>query len=227
MSLLHTLVAFSKGGVSGLQAAQSDWSPYAVHFTSFKAMTPVREAVGAGKTPGEIQQLLEQADAQSLDIARAIIKTGGLRASSPAQEDEIPPCICLCECVIGGLISNAERYGRFGFVFEKTQLFPAGGPCLYLNDEEYTEIVRAFKASKMPVHQRIFGRSNLLSPAGIGNKVQDFSHEREWRVFADIEFSKAPPKYVLAPKAHLHELAGILASDVYVIPLDTMFEWGA
>ena len=118
-------------------------------------------------------------------------------ASAPApqqEKDQIPPCVCLSECVLGGLIANAERYGRFGFVFLKTQLLPAGGPCpTIFNEEEYAVIDQDFSTSDDPVRRRIFGRSNLLSPVGTGKKIQDFSHEREWRVFSDILFDDPSP----------------------------------
>jgi hypothetical protein len=171
---------------------------------------------------------LAEADELSFEFVKAIADSSMLRMSSPTEKDGIPPCVCLSECVIGGLISNAERYGRFGFVFEKNQLFPVGGgPCLYLNSEEYTEIVKAFKNSKRPAQQRLFGRSNLMNPAGVGGKIQDYSHEREWRVFSDIVFDQVPPRFILAPASYVPAIADMFRGIAQPIPLDTMFEWGA
>ena len=226
--MLHNYAALSRGGVSGLQAAQADWSPYVVHFTSFQAMHRVREEFMQGAPPHVVQGLLDAADQESFEVVNAIAKSSRLGISSPAQKDEIPPCVCLTECTISGLISNAERYGRFGFVFEKVQLFPiGGGPCLYVSPEEYAEIVQAFKESDQPIHQRIFGRSNVMNPAGVGGKIQDYSHEREWRVFADIEFDQITPKFVLAPAKYQNQVANVFHGTVLPLPLDTLFEWGA
>jgi hypothetical protein len=228
MSIIHTLAAFSEGGVSGLQSTQSDWSPYVAHFTSSDAMQPIRDALEGPISPEDIRWLLRRADEESFRIVEAIAGSARLIARTPASKDGIPPCICLSECVIGGLISNAERYGRFGLVFDKTQLFPiGGGPCLYINAEEYTEVVLAFKQSSNPIHRRIFGRANFMNPAGVGGKIQDYSHEREWRVFSDIDLTTTPPQYLLAPRSCVLSLRNLFPSVASIIPIDTMFEWGA
>lgn len=41
MSLIYDLARLSESGLKALQAAQRDWSPYLVHFTSYAAMKAV------------------------------------------------------------------------------------------------------------------------------------------------------------------------------------------
>ncbi len=226
MGIIHRLAAFSKGAVSGVQAIQRDWSPYLVHFTSYAAMKPLRSAIKDQKTATQIRNLLTSADSASFDIVRQIAAVNRLRKNSPSEKDGIPECVCLTECNIPGLISHAERYGRFGFVFEKAQVFQAGGgPCAYYRVEEYREVAKAFKGNADPMKSKVFGRANVLSPVGKG-KIQDFTHEREWRVFDDIDFRKCTPCYLLCPDSYVGKLNTLFA-DFTVIPIDRLFEWGA
>ena len=228
MSLLHSISAFARGGVSGLQVTQPDWSPYVVHFTSYKSMQPLSRALDKGHSPTKISKHLKRADEESMAVVREIAADFRLKASSPAEKDGIPPCVCMTECVIDGLISHAERYGRFGLVFRKSDVFQlGGGPCLYLSPDEYAEIAKAFRQSSVQAQARIFGRANVFSPVGAGGKIQDYTHEREWRVFADISLADTPPRFVIAPEQFLPQCRDMFQNAVSIIPINTLFEWGA
>ena len=228
MGLIHSIEAFAKGGLFGLQAAQRDWSPFVAHFTCYSAMSPVRSAVGKGKLPLEIATLLRDADVQSLDVVRQIAASGELRASSPSSKDNVPPCVCFSECTLPGLLSLCERYGRFGFVFEKTKLFGAGArPCIYVGREEYHVVARRGRTATDGTPERsLFGLSNVYSPPGAG-LVQDFTHDREWRYFDSLKLATVEPLMYLAPSDAIGELRLIFGSDKISIPIDLMFYWGA
>lgn len=235
MSVIHALANYASGGLSGVQASQRDWSPYLVHFTDSKAMKPLRSAIKKGLTPKDIEVALKKADDTSFGTVEKICKSRELWARSPSERDQIPECVCLSECTISGLISHAERYGRFGFVFEKLAIAKAGGaPCLYLLRDDYTRISKAFKGSdKGAENERVWGLANLLEPAGLNQgkgkkrrKVQDFTHEREWRVFQALDLKKLPPVALLAPSAHVSRV-GDLGLELPVIPIDVLHSWGA
>ena len=92
---------------------------------------------------------------------------------------------------------------------------------------EYAEIAKAFRQSSVQAQARIFGRANVFSPVGAGGKIQDYTHEREWRVFADISLVDTPPRFVIAPEQFLPQCRDMFQNAVSIIPIDTLFEWGA
>lgn len=227
MTIIHTLAEHARGHLSGLQAAQRDWSPFLVHFTSWNAMAPLRSVIKAGLGPQEVVNKLTQADKCSFAVAQRIAESSRLMASSPSEKDGVPKCVCLSECTLPGLISHAERYGRFGFVFGKDAIMRlSGAPCMYLLRADYTEISKAFKGQGQ-TKERLWGLANLLHPPGTKNgKVQDYSHEREWRVFGDIELQQCRPECLLAPSIYIKAVSD-LGLNVPVVPIDMLYAWGA
>ena len=257
MPITHTLDAFSKGGVFGCQSQQRDWSPYLVHLTSWKEMTPLRETLNqknkrlASTLPMYVHHALPMADQKSFEVFKAIMQGGFLKCGSPNEKKHLPKCVCFAECNLPGLISHAERYGRFGFVFEKLDLYNdidlKARPCLYLEKTLYNAI-KSCKCATQLLHRDLFGLSNIYNPNG-QKKKQDYTHEREWRVFANVPLL-GHLKAVLCPKEYVSRVVGELndwvarerasakekgsapdsapdASTIPVIPLDMLFEWGA
>lgn len=76
-----------------------------------------------------------------------------------------------------------------------------------------------------PEH-RIFGLSNVFSPAGFG-QIQDYTHEREWRMFSDLVLSGAKPEFLVSPSNYSREVAKLFGDQTSVVSIDTMYEWGA
>jgi hypothetical protein len=227
MSYVNALVAFSKGGLTGLQTCQRDWSPYLVHFTSYGAMDWVRKLSSAGVSPEKACTCLKESDARSADKAREIIKSGQLTCHSPSDKDGIPACVCMSECNLPGLISQSERYGRFGFVLRKSTVHEVGGrPCAYVAEDEYTTIAK--RGRGLPPADpdgHLFALANVYAPPGNG-KIQDSTHDREGRVFSDVPLSEHLAA-LIAPDAYCTELRKAVGADVHVIPIDMLFEWGA
>jgi hypothetical protein len=126
-----------------------------------------------------------------------------------------------------GLIAHAERYGRFGFVFRKTDIFGIGGrPCLYLAEDLYTQVDSAGeREDASPLALKFRGLSNMLCLPGFG-KVRDYTHEREWRVLADIALDTTNPVFVISPSRYLKELRPLLWEETVQVPIDLFFEWG-
>jgi hypothetical protein len=228
MGLLHIIEALAKGTVSGLQAAQRDWSPYAAHFTSYSAMAPVRGAINEGKRAAEIAALLRDADQKSLQVVQQIAGAGELRANSPSPPDAVPPCVCFSECTLPGLLSLCERYGRFGFVFEKRHLYEVGArPCIYVGRQDYHILARHGRnAMDGTPERRLFGLSNVYSPPGFG-QVQDFTHDREWRYFNSLGLAAVEPLMYICPASAVSDMRRLFGTDKIYIPVDIMFAWGA
>jgi hypothetical protein len=228
MGLVHLLAAYAKGNLTGRQLGQRDFSPYVVHFTSWVAMAPLRKTLEGPQSVQRTAELLDEADARSWEVAKNVLASGKLLAKSPNPDHTLPPCVCFSECTLPGLMSHCERYGRFGFAFRKHDLYRTGGrPCLYLAEEEYGYIA-ALGRGKGPdsLAGRLFALSNVYVPPHSTNKVQDYTHEREWRSFADVELQAVDLAALLLPSAYL-ERAGALGSGVPLVPVDMLFDWGA
>ena len=228
MSLLHCLEAYGRGHLTGVQSTQRDWSPFLAHFTTWSAMRELRAVVKQQMPLEQVCSLLHEADERSWQTVQKILGSQRLLARSPSEKHGLPPCVCLSECTLPGLLSHCERYGRFGLVFSKQAVFDAGGrPCLYVARDEYRAL--AALGSEQPIDTpegRLFALSNVYEPPRSGAKLQDYTHEREWRVFADLELSATSLHALLAPSKYTAQLRA-LSADIPIIPVDTLFEWGA
>ena len=228
MSLLHHLAAHGRGHLSGVQAAQRDWSRFVAHFTNWSAMAELRCAVKEQRSARAIDGLFETADGKSWDVVQKVLTSQRLLARSPSEKNGLPPCVCLSECTLPGLMSHCERYGRFGFVFDKRAIYDIGGrPCLYVAREEYR--VLALQGRDKPVDTpegRLFALSNVYEPPRSGAKPQDYTHEREWRAFHELDLTVTKVQAMLAPSRYVADLAR-LVDGIPIVPVDTLFEWGA
>lgn len=229
MAMIYDLMHADKSGVDAMQCAQRDWSPYLVHFTKAGAMGPIREMLFKKwiLKPSQVKRRLKVADKSSFDMAKKIIESGMLK-KSVIQTKETDPCVCLSECTLPGLIGHSERYGRFGFVFKKNDIFKLGGrPCVYFDDEAYAELNKSRDSSE--VLKKMWGFANLYRPL---DKIQDFSHEREWRVFDDVSITSTNLVAILVPENYVKatfELVRARMTDIIVpiMSIDMLYAWGA
>lgn len=237
MPLIHTLASYINddgrfSGLSGIQADQRDFSPFLVHFTSHRSMEILRKAIELKALPKDVHCLLDAADSESIETVKKIAESKSLLPSRPRNKDgnehQISECICFSECNISGIISHAERYGRFGFVFRKSDLFDLGcKPCLYVDEEIYTLISRKFIRDAIDKPEgRLYSLANIYNPPGHG-KVQDFTHEREWRLFRYLSFDDVLPIMVIAPSLYTNEISSLFDYVDNIIPLDYLYQMGA
>jgi hypothetical protein len=227
MGVLHDLASHASGGLRGIQSTQRDWSPFVAHFTKWRAMELLRHAVELNGSPAEIAALLTDADRESATVVEAIGTSQVLRASSPSSADAIPECVCFSECSLPGLLGHCERSGRFGFVFRKSDVFAIGArPCSYVDRATYGELAALGRGSSShPGLARLFGLANVYSPPGHG-QVQDFTHEREWRLFSTLELSSCHPDIIISPRGYVGRVRGWFPQVECVLPIDTLHEWG-
>jgi hypothetical protein len=228
MGILHDLEAIAESPIIGMQAQQRDWSPYVAHFTSAKAMKPLKALLRAPMDPVQIRQALVQADTASFSNLCSILRSGVLRASLPPASLPQRPRVCLSECTLPGLISHAERFGRCGLVFEKSTVYQLGGrPCLYVSDDIYHELgARSRALAASAATERAFDLANIFRPRKTG-LVQDFTHEREWRVPCDLPLSTTPLAGIIVPRPDdVGKLPASVAGTVPVIPLTLLHRWG-
>lgn len=230
MAIIYDLARLAQSGLKAQQSAQRDWSPLLVHFTSYAAMKSVRMLVGqkSGVLSSDVKTALDKADDKSYQIVHQILSGASpfLLARSPKPKEGIPDCVCLSECTLPGLFGHSERFGRFGFVFRKNAIFRLGGrPCLYMDSADYGWLDKQHDTDQDA--QRVWGLSNVYTPAGVG-RVQDFTVEREWRVFGNVPLANHLSA-VLAPDMYVDRTSGLLKGvglAVPVLPIDTLYDWG-
>ncbi len=225
MGVIHGLAEHGDSGLAGIQSNQRDWSPFVAHFTSYSAMSIVRDAVPAGCSAVDVRELLEEADSRSFEVVKRINASGSLLASG--ADEGVLPRTCFSECSLPGLVAHCERFGRFGLVFAKHDLFVAGGrPCLYVERDLYGLIASRGRGGDVDDGDaRLLGLANVYSPPGAG-QVQDFTHEREWRTFSELDLMAVPPRLAIAPSSYAADIASMFPSVECVVPIDTLFRWG-
>ena len=101
--------------------------------------------------------------------------------------------VCFTECVWDALVAHSDRYSSYGVVFSKRTIFQAGGgPALYIKGDilqsEISTLPQALKAFVVP-----FDPDGLVQP-GV---IQDWIHEREWRLPESLKFEYSDVLYVL------------------------------
>jgi|GEM_PF-3488986 len=233
--LLHLLRAQATDGLAAMQAAHRDFSPFLVHFTSMAKMKPLSSlAASRNIVPREIKDLFETCDAACHSVFKCILDAGEIRTSLIRDAQGTLPVVCLSEGNLPGLVSHAERYGRFGFVFRKEALFRLGArPCAYFDKKLYTEIKAQGKSPTARDHdRRLYSLANMFIPKCAkepGFKPIDFTHEREWRSFENIKLSSAVA--VICPDVYFSQtreaLDNAALQQVKLFGLDMLIDWGA
>ena len=250
MSIIYDLDCCSISNLTAMQAAQRDFSPYLVHFTSYKAMKEVRDFVFK-KFPSQtvtteqkksnslisqlaegVAQKLKDADIKSFDVVKQILQQASIKMSSPSAKEEIPKCVCLSQCTFPGLIGHSERFGRFGFVFSVEDIFKLGGrPSLYVDQAFYGFLDKHANAEnqndRIAEIERYWPFFNVYIPPKNG-RVQDYTLEREWRVLQNMKL-KGILKAMIAPEDYVNALQKQLAQhelSVPILPIDMLYKWG-
>lgn len=231
MALIYDLSRHAKSGLEALQFAQRDWSPYLVHFTSSRAMNKVATKLRGcrGISPDEVASALKEADSASYGVVKEILDCDSpcLRANLPNEWADTSKRICLSQCTLPGLFGHSERFGRFGFVFDKLDVFDKGGmECHYVDDEVYRELGQC--RNNGIVFKKLWMCANKYRPVGHGVPVQDYTVEREWRVPNDLPLAGSL-RAVLAPDYYVKSVRSKLLEksfDVPVLPIDMLYNWG-
>lgn len=232
MGILRALSQFSNGGkidgVYGIQSTQRDYSQYLVHFTAYSAMEPLRRAISGGINVHEIRKGLDSADKKSFETVKLIAVSKKLLSKVPYTTDGVYsiPFVCFSECTLPGFFSMAEQFGRFAFLFKKVDLFNSGArPCLYLEGSHYLEIKNNFQTSQSKISAELFHLANVYKPSRPG--IQDYTHEREWRIFSDVEFEKVLPAAIICPLSYFEESKKLFPGIPAIIPIDLLQDLGA
>ena len=165
-----------------------DYSPLLVHFTRDGK---VRKMVMEDTIPPE-HPLHQHKQSSAMDRLISILTTKTIHAS-PMPFVGGASAVCFTECTWDALVAHGNRYSSYGVVFSKRMVFQSGGgPALYIRGDilksEIQSLPQELKAFVVP-----FDPDEQLQP-GV---VQDWTHEREWRLPTPINFEYADVRYVL------------------------------
>ena len=165
-----------------------DYSPLLVHLTKDgKIRRMVRQNDIATDHP-----LHQHKPSSAIDKLVSILTNKTIHASPMPLVGEASS-VCFTECVWDALVAHGIRYSSYGVVFSKRTIFQAGGgPALYVRGDilqkEIDGLPQPFKAFVVP-----FDPDGLVQP-GV---IQDWIHEREWRLPISFKFEYADVRYVL------------------------------
>lgn len=228
MSMLYDLEAMmADRGLDVLQHGQRDFSPHLIHFTNKSAMDSISGSLAALKEKPEgiqrVPDLLKSADSDSRAVLKAIISSGELRTSK-FDEWANDTAVCLTECTLAGVMTHSIRYGRYGLVFPKSVVYESDGRPVAYVPKEVRSRVRSL-AREEPVleaHKRFF---TIFSPPMVeSGRVQDYSHEREWRCPTALSVSEAVA--VIVAKVSDYEQFRDLVPGRPVLPLELLYQMG-
>ena len=182
-----------------------DYSPLLVHFARDGTS---RRMVREDDIPAE-HPFHPHKQQAAIERLASILTTRTIHASPmPLVGDA--SAVCFTECVWDALVAHENRYSSYGVVFSKRSIFQAGGGlALYVRGDilhsEIGSLSQALKAFVVP-----FDPNGLLQK-GV---IQDWIHEREWRLPASFNFEYADVKYVLvesiADADHIMQLVGTI-----------------
>jgi hypothetical protein len=162
-----------------------DYSPLLVHFTKQrKMMEPARI--------DDAHPLAAHRESTAKEKLVSILTSRTVYASPMPWTPGDPIAVCFTECVWDALVRHADRYSRYGVVFQKRLIFDRGGaPALYLRGDYLKDHGADIPADLRPLVVP-------FDPDAVLSKVrQDWLHEREWRLPASLEFDYADIEYVI------------------------------
>ena len=166
----------------------ADYSPLLVHFTRDGATRPmVRQSDISPEHP-----LHQHIGIGAIDRLASILKSRTIYAS-PMPVLGTASAVCFTECVWDALVAHAVRYSSYGVVFSKKSVFQSGGgPAVYIRGDilqsEIDSLPQILKPFVVP-----FDPDGLVQP-GV---IQDWIHEREWRLPNSFTFDYADVRYVI------------------------------
>ena len=240
MSLIYDLAEQGVSGLCAIQAMQRDWSPYLVHFTSRDAMRACQKVIKGhdGYCATSFKLVLDEADEKSYEVFDQILASGKLLKSPLAKKGNPPKCVCLSECSLPGAFNHSSRYGRFGLVFKKMDVYVGGGrPCVYLDEDIHWEINKCHNDKNNVIANKLWGLTNIYRPVENNRshqeKPQDFTVEREWRTMDDLPIYKmcgvlCPYKFFWQVSRAVEKAVSLkkMQKEVPILPIDVLYHWG-
>jgi hypothetical protein len=179
-----------------------DFSDYVVHFTK----DPSKEVKDKlERIPKEIKTL------NAYDRLIKILKDRTILGTEMKWTNE--KAACFTECTWMSLLDHANNYSPYGIGFHKSLLFAAGGgPAIYLRPDlkKYQDDYIDEKAPLLKgrsFHPKLWAfvtpfvpeyapREHMKKAGWIGTVV-DYSHEREWRVPHELNFTYNKVEFII------------------------------
>jgi hypothetical protein len=97
------------------------------------------------------------------------------------------------------MLTHAKQYSPYGIGFKKETLFRAGGgPAIYIRRDLF-DAQRTAGIQAPGWHPDVWPFLTPFNPtySNAGGKVVDYTHEREWRVPHDFQFSPGDVAFIV------------------------------
>lgn len=170
-----------------------DFSEFVAHFTANR-----KPYGGKSQTVGSNTISIEGNAKQRL---HGILQSKKIIATTMPHTDQV--AVCFTECTWGSLLDHAKEYSAYGIGFTKEFLFhKGGGPAVYIRADLWKKQLK-----NKGFHPELFPfltpfRPNYASKQHQadywdGKKSIDYSHEREWRAIADVQFEFGDVQFVV------------------------------
>lgn len=175
--------------------SRPDFSSYVVHFT--KDAPPISAA--------KAKDLDDITGKTAKDRLFSILEQGRIKSTKMPWTNK--PAVCFTECTWPSLLAHAKRYSPYGVGFTKEYLFSQrGGPAFYMPPHLLTK-QKGHTEPKVPFDPEVYAFLTPFMPFYTpqsykdehwsGKTPIDFSHEREWRVPVDLQFSQDHVQFIL------------------------------
>jgi len=128
----------------------------------------------------------------------SILKDGYIKAKPTGKFNK--KAVCFTETPLVHAKRFREKFGNFGIAFFKHRVLNIGGqPAIYLTDDLIEAQKKLGFSDELKPFVNIIRRPNI-APSGKEKTRIDFSHEREWRVPANIRFDEIRPIGLVLPQ---------------------------
>lgn len=175
-----------------------DFSDYVIHFT--KGGAPISQS--QHPSDGIVQKV---SGMTAKDRLYSILSDRCISATRMPWTN--CRAVCFTESTWQGLLFHSKQYSEYGIGFSKSFLFSlGGGPAVYLRPELLAQQKAHVGAGKSPFDSTVYAFITPFCPTyapkgyiktNWHHKPVDYSHEREWRVPADLRFSYSDVAFVI------------------------------
>jgi hypothetical protein len=170
--------------------SRPDFSDYVVHFTSNRPPFGADEPKNA-----KYDHLAAISKQNAYERLVAILEGKRIEATPMPWTNSL--AVAFTECPWGSLLQHAEVYSPYGVGFKKEALYKAGGgPAIYMRPElraAQSKHIRRYDPFALPFPQEFYAFVTPFVPSYApdkkGMKIVDYTHEREWRVPGDFQFT--------------------------------------
>lgn len=123
--------------------------------------------------------------------------------------------VCFTESTLAGLKAHRDTFSvKYGIAFDRDMLFGKGAnPCLNIRESLFNEEIR-LPGEMYPKHVYNYVPHQLHPFVNIVHESFDATHEREWRIATNVDFTYADVMFVFCPQAEFYDFSAVQTSGM-------------